>query len=279
MAAIAATTSFPQFGSLPTELRVMVWQLAAGKNVRRTIDVEIRCTNPRYVGPLAGKNRPRTGPDSERGGSRAHVRYDWSCVCVAGPGGFGLADNSWLPHVNQEARNEYLLLNPQCLFLENGRRIWFKTVRDTIYMDCISLYTLHMYTWMQDHLLPVPNIEANLQGFGGILNLESGLDRVNWAGLQIGNGFFAGDTILTGLRRPIMQRNPPAGSAVAQAAWTADNSKPGAVAHFRALTNGLVDSVRDYHPSQITVVWRHIEHGLVWHPPPGVRDDVNAFYT
>ncbi|KAL2072097.1 hypothetical protein VTL71DRAFT_11440 [Oculimacula yallundae] len=266
----AALNAFTLFTALPLDVRVMIWKQAAGKDIAKIIDVEIRCTNPIYVRPLA--HRPVGTPDRARGGTRAHVRYTWTCVAIAGVNAAEGSDA--LLGVNIESRMEYLRYNPQFLHIEHGPYIYFKAIRDVIYMDAISLYTLHMYTWMQDHLLPVPNVMANLQGFDTILNLESGMMQVSYVGLRTGGGYFANDAVLAGLRRPIMQRATPPGTAAFQLSWDLDNSGVGAALHVIMLSSAIVGLAGP----QMRVVNRHFGAPPGAPPPPGVNDDVLAFF-
>ncbi|KAG4433775.1 hypothetical protein IFR05_010742 [Cadophora sp. M221] len=258
---------FGLFGSLPAELHVIIWKEAAGKDVARTIDVEFRCNHPAYVPPMT----PRRGAAAVRaiGGPRAYFRWTWTCVPVSG--GLGPTELDGMLRINHEARHEYLKLNPDFLRLGDGPRIHFKAVRDVIYMDALSLFTLHIYATAPDHLLPVETFRDSLQGFGLIRMLETGIRRMNIAGLSPGTRFFANQSIFTGLIRPIMPRVIPA--AISAAAGNTHN-RVGVWHIMTAYNMGL----QGLHHSQRRVV------DLIFHRPagdpglPGIKNDVILFF-
>ncbi|KAH7370057.1 hypothetical protein BKA65DRAFT_544784 [Rhexocercosporidium sp. MPI-PUGE-AT-0058] len=254
---------FGLFGSLPPELRIIIWKEAAGKDSARIIDVVVRCRTPTYVPPMS--RWPGSAAVRAIGGTRAYVRWTWTCV--PGAGGLGVAQLG----VNHEARHEYLRLNPEFLRIENGPRIYFKAERDVIFMDALSLFSLHLYTTAPDHLLPVPTFMANLQGFDSIRTLESSLARTNIAGLTPGTRYFAHQSILTGLIRPIMQRViPPAASAPLVNTHTG----VGVWATFAADRLGLPLM----HHMRWRVVRRHFFQVLGTPGPPGILNDAVTFF-
>lgn len=134
--------------------------------------------------------------------------------------GFGLFDSlpvelGGMLGVNHEARHEYLELNTDFLRLGDSPGIYFKAVRDFIFMDALSTFTLHMHATAPDQLLPVPTFRDNLQGFDFIRMLETGHQLRNIAGLTHGTHCFVDQSILTGLIHPIIPQ------AIHAAIWAA----------------------------------------------------------
>ncbi|KAK0101646.1 hypothetical protein ONS95_006807 [Cadophora gregata] len=200
-----ALQTFLGFGNLPAEVRTIIWQKVAAIRGPRRITVVIRATNPTYVPYVAARE---TGSKAFRtlGGPYAYVSWTWTCYAAGG--GYGPSGFVGMLGASRESRGEYQRLNPQSLRIENGPVIHFNAARDTIVMDARSLFSLHMYTIVPDHLLLTPTWPRNLRGFDTIQNLQTSLRHNDIAAFTPGSAFFANGILLAGVRHPITVWRP-----------------------------------------------------------------------
>ncbi|KAG4421249.1 hypothetical protein IFR04_005660 [Cadophora malorum] len=262
--------TFPNFKRLPAEICAMIWREVAGMTDPRRIVVVIRATNPAYV-PHAAR---RAGSQASRalGGPHAHVRWTWTCYATEGrygpPGFVGMLGAS------RESRGEYQRMNPQFLRIENGPVIRFNATRDMIFMDATSLFSLHMYTIIPDHLLPIPTWPANLQGFNTIQNLQTSLRNNNISGLIPGHGFFVNGAVLAGAIAPVTIWRPPPNRMVLD---VANDYRPLGVWHW--LNDEREAMLNTHHAaSQVVVINRYFDQAVPGVGGPGLLDEVDRFF-
>ncbi|KAH7395600.1 hypothetical protein BKA64DRAFT_723883 [Cadophora sp. MPI-SDFR-AT-0126] len=261
--------AFPQFGKLPPDIRTMIWQEASKISGPRRIVVVIRAANPKYV-PHPAR---RTGSRGFRAlaGPHAYIRWTWTCYATTGR--FGPPGFVGMLGATRESRGEYLRLNPQFLRLENGPVIHFEAARDSIFMDAKSLFALHMYTIVPDHLIPVPKWVANLHGFNQIQNLRTSLRHSNMAGLTPEKGLFGDRAVLAGVKFPIREWHP---SPMALMEIVNDYRPLGVWHWLNDEKQAMLASHRA--PSQTMVINRYFDQAVPGMGGLGLQDEVDRFF-
>lgn len=198
-----------------------------------------------------------------------HITMFPDLMLYSGPPGFvGMLGAS------RESRGEYQRMNPQFLRIENGPVIRFNATRDMIFMDATSLFSLHMYTIIPDHLLPIPTWPANLQGFNTIQNLQTSLHNNNISGLIPGHGFFVNGAVLAGAIAPVTIWRPPPNRIVLD---ITNNYRPLGVWHW--LNDEREAMLNTHHAaSQVVVINRYFDQAVPGVGGPGLLDEVDRFF-
>lgn len=198
-----------------------------------------------------------------------HITMFPGLMLYSGPPGFvGMLGAS------RESRGEYQRMNPQFLRIENGPVIRFNATRDMIFMDATSLFSLHMYTIIPDHLLPIPTWPANLQGFNTIQNLQTSLRNNNISGLIPGHGFFVNGAVLAGAIAPVTIWRPPPNRMVLD---VANDYRPLGVWHW--LNDEREAMLNTHHAaSQVVVINRYFDQAVPGVGGPGLLDEVDRFF-
>ena len=189
-------------------------------------------------------------------------------VCSGPPGFVGMVGAS------RESRSEYQRLNPQFLRIGNGPLIRFNAARDTIFLDATSLFSLHMYTIVPDHLLPIPTWPTNLQGFNTINNLQTSLRNNNISGLTPGHGTFANGAVLAGVIGPVTIWRPPPNRMILD---VANDYRPLGVWHW---LDDEREAMLNTHraASQVAVINRYFDQAVPGVGGPGLLDEVDRFF-